>query len=287
MIDDPSRQRQVLTFSVEGFAAREELLFKGYVRLLDHLTEHRWQYHEPSTLFRVDLLVSNEHVQPTKFGLAQDQDQATLQLGTNNLSRSPFFLTWPLKPNELEHQLNGIGRLICKPVTTPQSAAEFDVVANATDAQATVPAALNVQPELAPLTEQPLRLQQWPKPMLLMGPGRMRLATLLTSKAMTLEELLYRSALPRSVCESFLADMRTAGLVADADADVYVDTYVGANAVPEVSRAAARPAPAAVKPWLPAILERQADVPLAKPVVQLGLLTRIRMRFGIKTPHAH
>ena len=60
VIDTEVGQRSTLTFSVEGLAAREELLFKGYVRLLDHLTEHQWQYREASVLHRVDLLVASE-----------------------------------------------------------------------------------------------------------------------------------------------------------------------------------------------------------------------------------
>jgi hypothetical protein len=83
----------MFTFSVEGSTAREEMLFKGDVRLLDHMTEHHWQYHEPSALHRVELLVCSEHVQPARFLQNNGQPQTLLQPGASKLNRSVAFRT--------------------------------------------------------------------------------------------------------------------------------------------------------------------------------------------------
>ena len=106
--------------------------------------------------------------------------------------------------------------------------------------------------------------------MLLAESGRMRLATLLTGKAMSLEEMVFRSALSRSVCERFITDMQTAGLITHPDA--------------EASQGPVRVSPAAKKPRLSAQQERQAAASATKAVIQPGLVARIRMRFGMKSP---
>lgn len=264
VIDTYVGLRTTLTFSVEGLSARDELLFKGYVRLLDHLTNQEWQYHEASDRFRVDLLVANEHVQPTRSSQLGRAVQPVLLLGSINLSRSPFFLTWPLKPNELENVLNQLGGLICKGDRSE------DASQNVADA----PVALGAKgepkqaaPELA-LTGYKLR--QWPRPMLLAEPGRMRLATLISGKAMGVDELVSRSALPRSVCERFVSDMQTAGLLVHPD--VSVSQHFGLAT------------PYAVKAVQSDVAAREAFASTAKQAVSAGLIARIRMRFGIKTP---
>lgn len=258
VIDDKGGQRLTFTFSVEGLAAREELLFKGYVRLLDQMTEHHWHYCEASALQRVDLLVADENVQPTKFLLGADDPQPILLLGVNNFSSSRFFLEWPLKPYELENQLNRLGRLIKPSVVREQGPGE--------------PKAKAESPHSSP-AELHYRLRQWPNPMLLAQPGRMRLATLLTGKAMGLDELQFRSALPKALCERFLADMQAAGLIMHPGA-------ADSQQPPLV-------APSATPPRLSVQQERQADQPAAKPSIQPGLIARIRMRFGIKSPSAN
>lgn len=265
VIDTHVGQRLTLTFSVEGLSARDELLFKGYVRLLDHLTDQAWQYHEASTQYRVDVLVANEHVLPTRASQLCTVPQPVLLLGSINLSRSLFFLTWPLKPHELENLLNQLGGLVCKSVSSGSG---------------TVQSTLHTTTALAPLVEiresraQPLvtvyTLRQWPRPMLLVEPGRMRLATLLRAKAMDMQELVFRSALPKSVCERFVSDMQTAGLLTQPDSagsqHSAQATLAGVQSVQLVVRA------------------QQVSGSAAKAPVSAGLIARIRMRFGIKMP---
>ena len=164
--------------------------------------------------------------------------------------------------------------MICGDVASQQSVSKAGVEAGAdTDAggiENTTPAALQVEADPAPPPDRCFRLRQWPKPMLLAESGRMRLATLITGRAMSLAELVFRTGLPTLVCERFLADMETAGLIVHPDS--------------EASQAPVWVAPPPRKPRPPAVLERQVAVAAAtKPVVQMGLLSRIRLRLGIKS----
>ena len=252
-VDSPQKQRLTLTFSVEGLAAREELLFKGYVRLLDYLTEHNWQCCEPSAAQRIDLLVTDERAQPTRYLQAADKIQPVLQLGPSKSVSHAFFLSWPLKPYELETELNRLGHLIKGASTSGQ-------VVGAQNSTAEL-----IQPVPA---QMQYRLSRWPKSSLLAEPGSMRLATLLTGRGLGLEELVSRSALSQAICERFIAVMQAENLIVQFDAPN--------------SQIAPRTAPTIAKPGMPALPARQASQPAIKAITQPGLLARIRMRFGIK-----
>ena len=250
-------RRATLTFCVKGLAAREEVLFKGYVRLLDHVTEHEWRHQEASLAHPVDLLVLDEAVEPVAFQQLPALPQPVLRLGTSSASR-PFFLSWPLKPYELENELNRLGQLI-----SSQHTPHLQVKAVLLGSTASP---TNDQP-----TEKLMRLRRWPLPRLLAEPGRMRLATLLSGKAMGMDELLHRSALSKKICQRFINDMQTADLLMLEEA--HESTHPE-----EVARLSGTPAALASAS---ASAYKQAVMPSAKPVVQPGLLTRIRLRLGM------
>ena len=227
-------ERSTLTFCVEGLLAREELLFKAFVRLLDHLTHQQWRYQPATAENRIDLLVVAEGVQPTYCKSSNQAMQPVLRLGTTG-ANGHGILSWPLKPNEIEKELNRIG----ESVIIQRSAQQTLALSTSTSSNALI----------APVQSMKLmRLQQWPPRHLLEVSGRMRLATLLTGKAMSLEELVFRSALPLRVCEAFVNELQQAGLLM-------------------WPASASRPLPVAV------LLPKQ---------VEPSLLTRIRMRLGIQ-----
>jgi len=114
-----------------------------------------------------------------------------------------------------------------------------------------------------------MRLRRWPLPRLLAEPGRMRLATLLTGKAMGMDELLHRSALSKKICQRFIDDMQTADLLMLEEAHETTHPEI-------VARLSGTPAALAS-----ASAYKQSVMPSAKPVVQPGLLTRIRLRLGM------
>ena len=101
-------ERSVLTFCVERLEAREELLCKSCVRLLDRVTDWRWTYHRPGPNERVDLLVAAEGVVPS---VQQDPKlpvQAMLRIGITGWTGHSM-LAWPIRPRELEKKLNRLG----------------------------------------------------------------------------------------------------------------------------------------------------------------------------------
>lgn len=146
------------------------------------------------------------------------------------------FLTWPLKPIELEKELNRLGRRIILKHTLRATGS------------------LLTDPSVAAGIEQalPMRLHQWPAPHLLAGSGRLRLATLLTGKAMNLHELAQRSAMPLDICKEFVHDLQHAGLIASG----------------------------------PDVNPPRHQISFAPKPVQLGLLDRIRIRLGISSHSA-
>ena len=230
-------RRSNLTFCVEGLQAREELLFKAFVRLLDHLTHQQWTYHPAAANARVDLLVVADGVKPTYSHNPGQSPQPILRLGPTGTDGHGL-LSWPLKADALEKELNRLGGQALR----ERGVKSLPAVSTG--------ATLNV---VAPDTTRDLmRLQQWPPSKLLDGPGRMRLATLLTGKAMSLDELVYRSALPLPLCKVFVDDLQRASLL---------------------QITAITPKPVLASPM--GIAEPKA--------VQRGLLDRIRIRLGIKS----
>lgn len=226
-------ERSSLTFCVEGLHAREELLFKAFVRLLDHLTHQQWTYHPASAHARVDLLVVADGLEPTYSLNPGGSPQPVLRLGTTGVNGNGV-LSWPLKPDALEKELNRLGGQAIH----QRSAKNLSAMST---------------PDM---TQGMMRLQQWPPTKLLVGPGRMRLATLLTGKAMSLDELAGRSALPLPLCKTFVDDLQRAKLL-------------------QITAIAPKP-----------VLSSPAAIALPKTppkTAQPGLLDRIRIRLGIKS----
>lgn len=198
-------ERSILTFCVEGLPVREERLFKSFVRLLGHTTHQQWQHHDAATDARIDLLVVAEGTQPTYSQRPGQMPQSVLRLGTNRATSTDGlgFLSWPVDPAALGKELNRHGGLIVSKSNVPPSPAMFAVDGTATPMTPIEPAS----------KAKLMHLRQWPPTHLLTGTGHMRLATLLTSKAMSLAELAHRSALPLPVCEAFVDALLRANLI--------------------------------------------------------------------------
>lgn len=230
-------ERATLTYCVGGLSARDEMLFKTLVRMLDHLTHQQWRYKVPTPSEHVDLLVLAEGSKPAASTSPHPQVLWLSKEGT----RLTGFLPWPLRPEALEAELNRLGGLALDRRGPKPGSALFTGAATGTPTGRSVPVKL-------------MRLKKWPPARFLNGPGRMRLATLLTGNAMSLDELVYRSALPLPLCEAFVVDLQRAGLLI---------------------------APAIV--FKPAQLhDATQPAQLAKPPPQ-GLFAKIRMRLGLQT----
>ena len=242
-------ERLTLTFCVEGLPAREELLFKAFVRLLGHLTHQHWSYQPPAAHLRIDLLVVADGVEPTFSRIPNIQLQPVLRLGSSKADGHGY-LSWPLRPNALENELNRLGALTVSQRGVLRSQILFSGVATGR------PLAIG------DTTKDLMRLQKWPPSRLLAGTGRMRLATLLTGKAMSLGELMNRSGLPLQVCKAFVDELQSAQLLLS----VGITPTQSATQTPLL-----KPEPA---------LQPKTTLPK---LVQPGLLDRIRMRLGLKS----
>lgn len=228
-------ERTPLTYCVEGLSAREELMFKAIVRLLNHSTQNQWTYHPAAADKRIDVLVVADGVQPTCSQTPPQLPQPVLRIGHGG-THAHGYLSLPFRPDVLLEELDRLGELTASQRSTESLQA-------LTNAAASVPQAVGTPGQL-------LRLLRWPPARLLAGTGRMRLATLLTARGMSLDELVYRTSLPLPVCQSFIDDLQRAQLLV-------------------ISHAAPQP----VKP--PAVV-----MPTVK---QFSLFDRIRFSLGIKS----
>lgn len=234
---------RTLSFSLEGLSARDEMLFKSLVRLIGHLTAQKWLYRPPSEDYRVDLLVVAEGNLPTLYGHAQPRKQPILSIG-QGVERE-LLLAWPVRPLRLQAELDRIGAMV---VQQPGSTAQLQP-------GPLQKAALAISPQL-------FKLKRWPPPEYLNGIGGMRMATLLAGKAMTVEELQFRTALPMPVCEAFILHLQAGQLVAQAA----VSAVDGPASSMDLDLA-----------------EQPRSLKSAVTLVKPGLFARIRAGLGIKT----
>lgn len=202
-IRPPSGQpeKMPLSFSIDGLQAREELLFKSLVRLLSHRTLHNWAYCQPMLSSNVNLKVIAEGIKLPSFAL--DAAQQVLTLGSQSTLR-PFYLTLPLRADDLEKELNRIGTLIT------QKNAVLPITIAPNYLQSNLPNQLN---DIASDPHVLMRLLRWPPTHLLGGLGRIRIATLMTGQPMTLNMLEARSGQTSQNCADFISDLKNAGLV--------------------------------------------------------------------------
>ena len=238
VLDTSVPERATLMFSIEGVSPRDELLFKSFVRLLSHRTSQSWCYEPQSAIAssdansKIDLRVVAEGLNMAR----EDCHQPVLMLGTCN-RKAAGYLSLPLKAQELEDELNRVGALIASkrhwrtvnPTLLAPNAAKS--AAGSTDI---------------------FRLVRWPPVTLLKSPARMRLATLLTGRGLTINAIEQRSGETARVCIDFLDELYGAGLIVS------------------------RPHQGSALPTPPS---RSAHAVLTgKP----GLLTRIRSRLGLQ-----
>lgn len=249
-VQDPAGRtlRPNFGFSVEGLTPREELLFKSLLRLLNHRTLHGWIYTPERSTEQLDLRVVSDKVTSNTDLLPAPSFQAVLKL-TAVESKQPGFLTLPVRADELEVELNRLGTLIEAARRLPSC--ERAALATPTS-NADRPAVLG---------DRPFKLTRWPSPALLGSPERLRIATMLVGKPVTLVELSYKTKQPLPQCIEFVNDLWRANLITDGSASTLRAAHFAQTAsqrpTTHLSRA---PAPA----------------PIAR-----SLLSRIRSRLGL------
>ncbi|MET3184219.1 UNVERIFIED_ORG: hypothetical protein ABIC43_007415 [Variovorax guangxiensis] len=241
----PRSRRPLLSFSVEGLPARDELLFKSLVRLLDHRTHQHWAWQVEDA----DLRVVGDRL-PAPPAEADDRSVPLLTIGENPPSRGPF-LRLPLHADALEAMLNRLGAMVVH-------ARELGLAASR---------------DRAAERGDEYRLLRWPSLALLDTTMRMKLATLLASRPASLQALQQRSGASAQECADFIAALENAGFVAASSS----------NGSGGGTGFAASRAPESI--WPDSQVRGGTEAPFAsvavRETVQPGLLARIRSRLGL------
>ena len=206
--------RVTLSYGISHLSAHETLLLKSLVRLLGHRTLHGWVFQEEGAALQV---VGQDWALP--IGALPAPAPLRLHL-SNTSSPQPLSLRLPLHVAALESMLNQVGEQLVQ----EQTHADLPLTAFGKEAY---------------------QLKRWPPAALLGSPDRMKLATLLTARALCLTGLAQRSQQPTDECERFLQALQQAGLLTE-------------------SRVAIGPA-----------------APAQAPASAMGLLARIRHRLGL------
>lgn len=225
-------------YGVEGLSDREALVLKSMIRLLDHRTHHTWKYTPSST----ELMVVSEKLSAAGGSATQVQQVLTLGVASSN---QLGFLCMPVHARELEAELNRLGALILPVHRTMHRTVQMYADAG------------NTAPDKS-MQAEPMRMLRWPPAALLKEPGRMRLATLMTGKQMTIEGLQRSSGDSLAACSAFFEELQKANLLAPGHKVLPAPLAIDSQAVP-------RP-----------------NVSVPKNAAPTSLLARIRVRLGIQ-----
>lgn len=188
----PRTRRPLLTYSVDGLPARDELLFKSLVRLLDHRTHQQWTWRVEDA----DLRVVGDRFPEASSDDAAARAVPRLTLGETPPPHGPF-LRLPLHADALEVMLNRLGAMVVH-------ARELGLP----------PAARDRNERGGGVHGEEYRLLRWPSAALLETPTRMKLAALLASRPASLHALQQRSNAGAQECADFIAALEHAGFVA-------------------------------------------------------------------------
>ncbi|MBP6666765.1 MAG: hypothetical protein KBG69_10360 [Ottowia sp.] len=225
--------------------AAEVVLVQTLFRLYSHGDTFRWTF---VTAPPYDALLVDG---TTDEGMNPDVDRmakAVLRLTRMNSGRAPNTLERPIRADRLQDWLKNTEHDLIQ--TRPATLLD----------EASLPTAAEA-PAAAPVQINPLRfkLRRWPPAALLRSdPNLIRMATLLSRRALNAAELATISQQPVQECQAFLTTLQTTGLVDVQKAPV----------APPAGSAPAQAA-AAPKPAAPA------------PAFARGLISGIRRRLGL------
>lgn len=179
-------ERLTLGFSLAGLSARDETLFKSFIRLIDHRLPHRWVCQPQNA----DAGIVGDEYKPASPGTTSATVARSVPMLTLTTLRpsGPGVLALPLHAEELEQALNQLARH----VLARRASAHFDTSID---------------------TQHAMRLLRWPPAQLLDSPLRIRLATLLSGKPASVDMLQLRSGASEEACVRFFSDLTRAGLL--------------------------------------------------------------------------
>lgn len=207
MISSPSpvgseAARPQIMYAMEGLPAREELLFKNMVRLLDGTTEQKWVWQpESAEMWVIFSGATMPRTVPSGNGM-----HCVLALGEPD-ARAKFHLKLPLRVTELRPLMDIMGNaILAGRAALPQFAGIINLQSNPEH----IPVA---NPSESDEMEGSYRLKSWPRPSLIDTAARLRLATLLVGQPCTVAVLAQRSGVPSADCTRYLQMLKAAGFL--------------------------------------------------------------------------
>jgi hypothetical protein len=191
-------QRAQFNFAVEGLSAREELLLKSMIRLLDHRTKHAWSYDTDSAdLWIVDQVTNvpgqakQRRLQPKIVILN------TLQSAESVSSPSSGAVALRLNAKILEETLNQAGDSLIGLVQIEHDVSKVAVAS----------------PSLSVSNLESYRLSRWPTSHMLVNPTHIRIAALLVGTPLTITQIADKSGKDLAMCQVFIDQLKQAGLL--------------------------------------------------------------------------
>jgi hypothetical protein len=214
---DPNRVQ--LRFGTEGLPVREELLLKSLIRILDYRTVQQWVYSPEAA----DLWLLAEGCQAPHASITGGKPFKVVTVSAN-ADRAQGVLARPVRSDQLEEELNRVGSAIAGAKKAAASSAPAPLQPQPSPrAQAAVakPASqVRVEPAFATSATmsaiESYQLIRWPNIHLLGNGQRIRLATIMLGRPLTMAEIMERSQLTQAYCLDFLAVLKAEGLIVTA-----------------------------------------------------------------------
>lgn len=278
--------RSRLRFSVEGLSARDEILFKSLVRLLSHRTHQQWSWctDQPHVRVTGDVGYVGDDLLPQHSAQATQAFQPLVLLVGHSRKQHEFFLHQPMHANELELLLNQIGSKAAS------------LVSMADEPRRILPAAPSAPAAVFSNTpfddNEGFILHRWPPAAMLGSPARIKLATVMRGRTMTLDALQKRSGISQQECSEFVELLRRAELLARTEPELQVGVPLAAVLPNPASAtvAVSAPAPLATASGRlafvvsPKTTSKNTSKGADNKRPTTGLLTRIRNRLGLSGP---
>lgn len=219
--------------------AAEVVLVQTLLRLYAHGDAFRWTF---VTAPPYDALLADGTTPEGASPEVERMAGAVLRLTRMNAGQAPDTLERPIRADRLQDWLKATERKLDQSGVDTRARAHALTRPMSDDDMATHAPAASPAPAPAPAPLNPVRfkLRRWPPAALLRAdPNRIRMATLLSRRALNAAELATISQQPLQECQSFLTALQTTGLVDLQQAA----PPAAAAAVASQARAAASPAP--------------------------------------------
>lgn len=240
----------ILRLGAYKLPAAEVVLVQTLLRLFAHDSTARWQFSSAPPYDA--LLVDGSDGEPIDADVSR-MARAVLRLTRMNAPDAADTLQRPIRPDRLQEWLKATEHKLLE--TRPMDLGDVPM-------PSAEPLAVVAERVTQPTSLLRFKLRRWPPTGVLRGdPTRIRMATLLSRRALSAAELARMSGNPPLECQTFLQLLQTTGLAG-------VQTEVPAPA-------------AAATPTRPAVEHASASA-TSRPSFGRGLIAGIRRRLGVR-----